>query len=152
MQKKTIFRRKSRCLGRFLHITYQHSWTPKVQSKSDFCFCSHANNPPLQGFSALVEKNEKANSIKDVDPHMREARETGLKLRFHNRWVKFSGSILNKWDTLFYSHWVLYNFASCKTDFHWILCVVSVPFSALLLLQAYSPSQTLHPCKVLHDP
>jgi len=31
----------------FLDITYQHSWTPKSQSKSDFCFCSHANNPPL---------------------------------------------------------------------------------------------------------
>jgi len=59
--------------------------------------------------------------------------------------MKFSGSIyiINE-IRFFYSHWVLYNFASCTTNFHLILFAVSLPFSAFLLLQAYSPSRTPH--------
>ena len=98
-----------------LDIAYQHSWTPKSQSKSDSCFCSHANNPPVRVFYSCRNKMKRQTESRILILLWENPLKQGQNLVFHNWWMKFSGSIHNKWDTFFCPHTLFFIHTGCCT-------------------------------------
>jgi len=83
VQKLQRFLRcKRRCLGRFCISLISIPEHQNPSQKAISAFVRMLTTHLCEGFLHLSKQNEKGNSIKDVDPRMRESLEIGLKPGF----------------------------------------------------------------------
>jgi len=130
---------------------------PKSHPISDLRFWSHANNLllPARIFCSCRNKMKKTNSIKDVDPLMKNALETGLNHIIHIWRIKFSGSNHSKWDDFFFLFIldvVKTSWAGRLTFINFsVMCAVSCRFLRCCSYMRKAQVNFLI-CKRLHDP